>query len=183
MTSPVADADDAPPTPRRRAAAARSSAAAQHPDRLELHPAELPRLRRAHPRAGDHRSSTWRSRTGTSSARPTGSGLANFRGCSATRSFHIALLEHALLRGAAHPADARGLARSGAAAQQQAARRRVLPHRGLLPLHHLDRRDRGGVEPAVQPRLRADQPGAARRSASPTRPDGSRRRTGRCPPS
>ena len=73
-----------------------------------------------------------------------------------------------------------GVARAGAAAQPEAARRRVLPHRRVLPLHHLDRGDRRGLEHAVQPGVRPDQRSSSVPSASTTRRAGPRRPTGRC---
>src|SRR5699024_10576075 len=68
-------------------------------------------------------------------------------------------VEHHLLRNLPHPAHPRRLARPRLAAQPQDARGAVLPHGRVLPLHHLHRRDRGGVEHALLGEVRADHPG------------------------
>src|SRR5699024_3689112 len=66
--------------------------------------------------------------------------------------------EHGLLRRVPYPADLGGRTRPGAAAEPQDAGHGVLPNRGVLPLHHLDRGDRRGVEHALLRRERAHQP-------------------------
>ena len=80
---------------------------AQHADRLELHPAELHRLRAAHPGAGRWCCSTCRSPTGTCSAKRDWVGLANFQRLVGDGSFRTASVNTALLLGDAHPADPR----------------------------------------------------------------------------
>ena len=116
--------------------------------------------------------STCRSPTGTSSAQPTGSASTTSSGSSATTASAprcCNTLYYAVLH---IPLTLVAVARPRAAAQPEAARGRVLPHRGVLPLHHLDRRDRDGVEHAVQPRVRARSTSSCGHRDRTTRPAG-----------
>ena len=96
-------------------------------------------------------------------------------------SFWIAL-RNTLYYSALHiPLTIVVVAGPGAAAQPQAARRGVLPHRRVLPLHHLDRRARRACGTCSSAPSTGRSTSSCGSSASTTRPAGRPRPTGRCP--
>ncbi len=154
---------------------------AQHGARLEFHPAELRRLRGAHPGAGSACCSTTPSPTGTSSAARTWTGLANFQQMVHDASFWTALRNTALLHRLPHPAHPGRVARawrccSTASCGAVAFFRTVafFPYiTSIVAIAQV-------WNMLFSPELRADQRGAAAPSAWTIRRAGPPRRTGRC---
>ena len=81
-------------------------------------------------------------------------------------------VEHRVLHGVPHPAHHGRGARPGPAAQPQAARGGVLPHRRVLPLHHLDRGPRPTCGTCCSARSTGRSTRSCGSSGSTTRPGG-----------